>query len=200
MDTVTWPLGPDAALGLANASHGPGAHYGRRARAGEPDHDHLVDASDARDFLAGHAIPAPDIAPDARQLARLRAARERARALVVLADRPDTTWRREMDDLLATVDYRLGSDGAIRSASTGWDGVIDDLLPAILALADERDRLRTCGNPQCRWLFVDRSRSGRRVWCEMAVCGNRMKVGRHRGRHGATRPISRPGTPSGPRG
>lgn len=182
MDTVTWPLGPEAALGLANSLHGPGAHYGRRARAGEPDHDHLTEADDARAFLAGHAIPAPSEIPSNLQLARLRAVREQVRALVGLAQASVSAWQATMDDLLATVDYRLGSDGVLRSAATGWDGVIDDVLPAILALAGERERLRTCGNPQCRWLFVDRSRSGRRIWCEMAVCGNRMKVGRHRRR------------------
>ena len=72
--------------------------------------------------------------------------------------------------------------GSIRSTASGWDAVADELLPAALALADERDRLRRCGNPRCRWLFVDRSRQGNRIWCEAAVCGNRMRVGRHRGR------------------
>lgn len=182
MDTVTWRLGPDAALGLANSLHGPGAHYGRRARAGEPDHDHLLEADDARAFLAGHAVPALADGPSDRQLARLRAARSQARALSDLDSASLAAWHAAMDALLATVDYRLGADGELRSAATDWDGVIDDLLPAILALADDRARLRTCGNPQCRWLFVDRSRAGRRVWCEMAVCGNRMKVGRHRRR------------------
>ena len=182
MDTVTWPLGHDAALGLANSLHGPGAHYGRRARADEPDHDHLTVADDARAFLAGHAIPAPPEFPDRRQLARLRAVRERVRALADSAPASDPSWRSSMDRLLAPVDFRLGADGVLRSAAAGWDGVIDDLLPAILALADQRERLRTCGNPRCRWLFVDRSRSGNRIWCEMAVCGNRMKVGRHRRR------------------
>lgn len=182
MDTITWPLGPDAALGLANSLHGPGAHYGRRARADEPDHDHLAEADDARAFLAAHAIPAPLEDPDDGHLARLRAIRALARSLMGLPPASDVRWQAAMDRVLATVDYRLGSDGVLRSAAAGWDGVADDLLPAILALAGERERLRTCGNPQCRWLFVDRSRSGRRIWCEMAVCGNRMKVGRHRRR------------------
>jgi hypothetical protein len=72
----------------------------------------------------------------------------------------------------------------------GWDGVGDDLLPAALALARERGRIRTCGNPLCRWLFIDRSRNGSRVWCEMAVCGNRMKVGRHRRRPSRGRTVA----------
>jgi predicted RNA-binding Zn ribbon-like protein len=38
-------------------------------------------------------------------------------------------------------------------------------------------RLRICRN--CNWLFVDRSRNGSRLWCDMAVCGNRQKAKRH---------------------
>jgi len=38
-------------------------------------------------------------------------------------------------------------------------------------------RLRIC--PNCNWLFLDRSRNGSRMWCDMAVCGNRQKAKRH---------------------
>ncbi|MEO9336837.1 CGNR zinc finger domain-containing protein [Mesorhizobium sp. SB112] len=40
-----------------------------------------------------------------------------------------------------------------------------------------RERIRICAN--CAWLFLDRSRNGSRVWCDMAVCGNRQKAKRH---------------------
>ncbi|HSL76960.1 MAG TPA: CGNR zinc finger domain-containing protein [Candidatus Limnocylindrales bacterium] len=182
MDTVTWYLGTDAALGLANSLHGPGAHYRRRARNGEPPHDHLDTPERAVEFLTTHAIPDPGTPPPQRQLARLRAIRAAIRSL---ADDPDldlARWRDDMDEALAGIDYRLRADGSVRAASEGWDRVADDLLPAALAVAAQRDRMRRCGNPRCRWLFVDRSRQGNRIWCEAAVCGNRMRVGRHRGR------------------
>jgi hypothetical protein len=191
---VTWRLGVDAALGLANSRHGPGAHYRRRARADEPSHDHLIDPVDALGFLSTHAIPAPATPPTAAQLARLREIRVLARALAEVPADDLAAWRASLDAELAGVDYHLAGDGSLRSAADGWDGIGDDLLPALLALAAERERIRTCGNPLCRWLFVDRSRNGSRVWCEMAVCGNRMKVGRHR------LAVSRPGTPSAPPG
>ncbi len=41
-------------------------------------------------------------------------------------------------------------------------------------------RLRRCGNETCYWLFVDETRNRSRRWCEMASCGNLMKVRRHR--------------------
>ncbi|MGK5639360.1 CGNR zinc finger domain-containing protein [Streptomyces sp. URMC 126] len=38
------------------------------------------------------------------------------------------------------------------------------------------DRVRECGADDCRLLFVDVSRPGRRRWCAMERCGNRHKV------------------------
>lgn len=50
-------------------------------------------------------------------------------------------------------------------------------------LADEvPSRLRVCANGGCRYLFVDRSPTGRRRWCDMRTCGNQAKVARHRAR------------------
>ena len=47
---------------------------------------------------------------------------------------------------------------------------------------DAAERLRICANDGCRWLFVDRSPTGRRRWCDMRTCGNQAKVARHRAR------------------
>ena len=49
------------------------------------------------------------------------------------------------------------------------------------------ERYKLCRNPDCRWGFYDASnnRSGR--WCDMAVCGNRAKIGAYRSR-ATTRP------------
>lgn len=57
------------------------------------------------------------------------------------------------------------------------------LAVSALSLLSDRQagRLRIC--PNCRWLFVDRSRNGSRLWCDMAVCGNRQKAKRHYRRH-----------------
>lgn len=57
---------------------------------------------------------------------------------------------------------------------------------ALMLLAGpETERLKIC--PNCRWLFIDRSRNRSRTWCDMAVCGNRVKANRHyrrrRGEH-----------------
>ncbi|WP_379067140.1 CGNR zinc finger domain-containing protein [Mesorhizobium sp. UC22_110] len=54
---------------------------------------------------------------------------------------------------------------------------------------DTTRRLRICAN--CRWLFVDRSRNSSRLWCDMAVCGNRRKASRHYRRRKEAREIGR---------
>lgn len=46
-----------------------------------------------------------------------------------------------------------------------------------LLAVETRERLRICGN--CGWLFIDRSKNRSRIWCDMAVCGNRQKASRH---------------------
>lgn len=47
---------------------------------------------------------------------------------------------------------------------------------------DAPSRLRVCANAGCRYLFIDRSPTGRRRWCDMRTCGNQAKVARHRAR------------------
>jgi len=38
--------------------------------------------------------------------------------------------------------------------------------------------LRECGARDCEWLFLDASRTRRRRWCDMRICGNREKARR----------------------
>jgi predicted RNA-binding Zn ribbon-like protein len=44
-------------------------------------------------------------------------------------------------------------------------------------------RIKICRNPDCLWVFYDRSRNRSRKWCEEATCANLMKVRRFRQRH-----------------
>jgi predicted RNA-binding Zn ribbon-like protein len=68
-----------------------------------------------------------------------------------------------------------------------WPQTEDDAELPLWALAvsaldlmtsESVDRVRACGNPECRWLFLDTSKNHTRRWCDMKVCGNRMKARR----------------------
>ncbi|WP_210603419.1 CGNR zinc finger domain-containing protein [Brevibacterium oceani] len=57
-----------------------------------------------------------------------------------------------------------------------------------LLTTDDLTRLRVC--PGCGWVFVDKSPTRRRRWCDPADCGNRARQRRHyrRTRHDDTDP------------
>lgn len=59
-----------------------------------------------------------------------------------------------------------------------------------LAAAGQLDRLKTCADPDCRWIFLDRSKPGSRRWCSSTGCGNRQKTRAYRARRGGTEPTA----------
>lgn len=68
--------------------------------------------------------------------------------------------------------------------SPGSDRLADLLSPVLWSVADllAGDKLasvKRCANEECRYLFLDDSKSGNRRWCSMASCGNRAKARRH---------------------
>ena len=58
---------------------------------------------------------------------------------------------------------------------------------AQLMLSDAMQRVRECGADTCRWLFLDTSKNHTRRWCNMKICGNRMKARRFQARREAER-------------
>lgn len=53
---------------------------------------------------------------------------------------------------------------------------------AQLFTTGDQSLVRNCEDPSCRLWFYDRTKSHRRRWCSMAVCGNRAKARSHRQR------------------
>ncbi|QNI37247.1 CGNR zinc finger domain-containing protein [Edaphobacter albus] len=47
-----------------------------------------------------------------------------------------------------------------------------------LLIAEAAQRVSACANLECRWLFLDTTKNHTRRWCDMKICGNRMKVRR----------------------
>ena len=54
---------------------------------------------------------------------------------------------------------------------------------ARLMLSEHMSLLRACEKPDCRWLFLDTSKNHTRRWCDMKICGNRMKARRFKAQH-----------------
>jgi predicted RNA-binding Zn ribbon-like protein len=99
----------------------------------------------------------------------------RAVPAAALADL-EGAWKR------AAARGRLTSgDGQLRLApdadASGLELPLDVVIFEALGLLSELDpeRTRVCRGHDCGWLFLDSSKSGRRVWCDMATCGNAAK-------------------------
>ena len=54
-----------------------------------------------------------------------------------------------------------------------------------LLIAEAAQRVSACANMECRWLFLDATKNHTRRWCDMKICGNRMKVRRFKAHHRA---------------
>jgi predicted RNA-binding Zn ribbon-like protein len=68
---------------------------------------------------------------------------------------------------------------------------VDELLSLLIGIAFQAqvegqwERLKLCRNDECQWAFFDGSRNRGGAWCEMEVCGNRIKNRHYRRRHRA---------------
>jgi predicted RNA-binding Zn ribbon-like protein len=56
---------------------------------------------------------------------------------------------------------------------------------AELLTGPDLDRVKFCPGKGCGWLFLDKTRNGKRRWCEMEVCGSRAKMRRYHQRRRA---------------
>jgi predicted RNA-binding Zn ribbon-like protein len=128
--------------------------------------------------------------PDAAQTLlsrsmRLRDALRRAFGAIVRKENIAREWAEPINQILRITE---GHDELVLEGST-WkmefqarEGGLDWLLAAVARSAAEiivegtQARLRMCANPGCGLFFSDKSRTHRRRWCSMAICGNRHKV------------------------
>lgn len=165
-------------LWVANTRHGPGGHWFARVTVDDGDHDHLADGPLAVRYLADHRVALPDDDPGPADLAALAAIRAMVRGLLD----PAAGWTAEARAILDATRWRLDEDGRLAADATGWQAFVADLLPPLLELVRRRERLAICGNPACRLVFLDSSKSATRRWCDDGGCGNRDRVRRHRRR------------------
>jgi predicted RNA-binding Zn ribbon-like protein len=96
----------------------------------------------------------------------------------------------DISALNASLSRALPALGVVRQGQRfTWEWRCRDRLDAMLGpvlrsaaellTSPEAASVRECASPSCSWMFVDRSRTGRRRWCSMRTCGNRNKARRH---------------------
>jgi predicted RNA-binding Zn ribbon-like protein len=168
-------------------------------RDGEQGTDLLTQREPAARWLTAAAIIGAGV-----RLAEadLRAAREVREAVRVMIGRNDggpelgDTDLRPLRDLLSRtrVTLSVGADGQVRLADGPAAGLPDGLLRLLLIVRDAQadgtwDRLKLCANPDCRWVFYDRSHRQAGTWCDMSTCGNRMKNRSLRARRALTQSL-----------
>jgi predicted RNA-binding Zn ribbon-like protein len=74
-----------------------------------------------------------------------------------------------------------------RESSLDWLLAAVARSAAELITEGEATRVRLCANPACSLFFYDNSRTHRRRWCSMSLCGNRHKVAAFARRHAIRR-------------
>jgi predicted RNA-binding Zn ribbon-like protein len=153
-----------------------------------PDYRSVVSWADA----AGVATPAARADATPREAARTLRFVRRLRAGLRAALDPTTAGPAALQALDVVLRDAPGalhaepSSGRVvvsLAASTPGAQLRLDIAAATMDIfRHDPGRVRRCAGPLCVLLFLDVSKSGRRRWCDMAVCGNRAKVAAHHAR------------------
>jgi predicted RNA-binding Zn ribbon-like protein len=142
------------------------------------DHEHsrelLATPAALQGWLAGEGFEVRSVGPAA--LRRAQAVREGLHELVVTG-KAGRALDEAADRAKLTLDLEAG---VLRARAAGVDGALGTILAAVYdALRDGSwERFKACRN--CGWAFWDESRNRSAAWCSMQLCGNRLKVRRHR--------------------
>jgi predicted RNA-binding Zn ribbon-like protein len=127
---------------------------------------------------------------------RLGLALRKAFAAMLRKQRLAGEWIEPVNEVLRITeghDELVGQDSVWKIEFVAREGGLDWLLAAVARSGAEiiaegaRARLRLCANPHCGLFFYDNSRTRRRRWCSMAVCGNRSKVAAFARKHASAR-------------
>lgn len=106
------------------------------------------------------------------------------------------SWVEPINEILRITeghDELVSHKGAWSLQFVARESGLEWLLAALARSAAEllvegpRAAIRRCANPSCRLFFYDDSRTRRRRWCSMSVCGNRHKVAAFLRRHATRR-------------
>jgi predicted RNA-binding Zn ribbon-like protein len=152
---------------------------------GDRDTDLLLHADSGTLWMRDAGLIGPYTTLTPADLRSAREVRESLRALLTHnsgGPAPTSDELRALDALTRSRTASLSVDGTghVHLGPQPGGRLDDGLLGLLLVVRDAQElgtwpRLKTCGNPDCRWAFFDRSHSRRGTWCDMASCGNLIK-------------------------
>jgi predicted RNA-binding Zn ribbon-like protein len=154
----------------------------READAGT---DLLLEPASAQQWFLAAGLIDPGEAPlSGRNLDLVREVRESIRALLVYNGGGAVATESQLQplaDLTPSCHFsaRMSPTGGVKLEADRESHPID-FARLLLTIRDTQDdgtwaRLKACHNGDCVWAFYDRSHARRGLWCDMAVCGNRIK-------------------------
>src|SRR5216683_2820812 len=129
----------------------------------------LLDPAAGRDWLTRAGLSSADRAPEPAELDLARRVRESIRAMLVANSGGPQPAPGDLQAIQAAAQasrpaLQIGPGGQISLAAEP-DGPLEaGLVTLLLAIRDAQhdgtwQRLKACGNPDCRWAFYDRSHS-----------------------------------------
>lgn len=148
----------------------------------------VVDEKEAEQLMRAAEERPADAARVLLRAIELREALFRIFAALAAGERPGAEDLAVLDRAVAeTLSHRklVPVDGRFEWDIIGGEDRLDRILwllvedAADLLSSELLDRIKECGGPDCKWLFLDESRNRSRRWCEMSECGNRAKQRRY---------------------
>lgn len=143
-------------------------------------------------WLAERGLVDPSASVTAAELGQAIRVREALRALLLANDglAVDEEAVRVLNSAAegAELILRFDGDGTLLvPQAPGLAGALGWLLVVVHTATIDGTwrRLKVCRSDTCRWAFYDHSKNRSSKWCNMAVCGNRLKARSYRQRHGA---------------
>jgi len=161
----------------------------------EPEEERLLNPESARAWLVESELATPTVVVGEGEFRRLVDFR------AVVRDMLDANLTGELNDETATAFERFAREHPVRLSSPEPGHLDLDLEPArsvdefigqIVGISyraqvtGEWQRLKVCASDECRWAFYDASRNRSGTWCQMEICGNKIKNRAYRQRRRAT--------------
>lgn len=184
-------VGKPAPEELALVQEFVNSHHVHLSGRSEPHSmDQIGDSAALGDWLREHGLLQDASKPTRRDWEETVAVRESIRSLL-LANNGRAIDRAALETLNSAsgaahfaLGFEGGSNVTIAPRATGVRGALGHILSIVAdAMADGSwVRFKACLNEDCEFAFYDYARNHSRKWCNMAICGNRMKARAYRKR------------------